>query len=201
MVAVAVTLGIGVGGYLLFDRSPVRVGNLFGVSMSFLFAVVAGDAARSRGVAAAEQARRRAEERTELARELHDALGELDSLLRVVKAAPPSLHQLADREVRLAEEEVALAAEPAHALHRIAQEAVTNALRHTESDRIDVDLRRVGDMVVLEVINQGGAVTTGPPGHSLANMRERAHRAGGELETGPFEGGFRVRATTLPTLP
>lgn len=242
IVAVAITLGVGVGGYLVFDRNPVRVGNLFGVSMSFLFAVVAGDAARSRGVAAAaEQARRRAEERAELARELHDslghavnvmvmqagvghrvfatnpefahealgrietvgrdALGELDGLVRVVRADPPSLRQLAERvraagrEVRLAAEELELAAEPTHALHRIAQEAVTNALRHTENGRIDVGLRRVGDTAVLEVVNEGSELTTGPPGHGLANMRERAHRAGGELEAGPFEGGFRVRVT------
>jgi signal transduction histidine kinase len=242
LVAVAVTLGVGVGGYLYFDRQPVQVGNLFGVAMSFLFAVVAGDAARSRDlVAAAEQARRRAEERTELARELHDsvghavnvmvmqagvgrrvfatnpefarealghietvgrdALGDLDGLVRVVLPDPPSLTQLAERvraagrEVQLTAEDVELGAEPSRALHRIAQEAVTNALRHTESGRIDVGLRRVGTTAVLEVVNEGSTLVAGRHGRGLANMRERARRAGGECEAGPFEGGFRVRAT------
>lgn len=246
LVAVAVTLGIGVAGYLLFDRQPVQVGTLFGVAMSFLFAVVAGDAARSRDLAAAaEQARRLAEERTELARELHDsvghavnvmvmqagvgrrvfadnpefarealghietvgrdALGELDSLVRVVLPDPPSLTLLAERaraagrEVRLTTEDVELGAGPAHALHRIAQEAVTNALRHTETGRIDVGLRLVGNTAVLEVVNEGSALVAGPHGRGLANMRERARQAGGECEAGPFDGGFRVRATLPAT--
>lgn len=242
VVALALTLGVGVAGHLVFDVGPVRVSTLFGIAMCFLFAVVAGDAVRSRGVAAAaEQARRRAEERAELARELHDslghavnvmvmqagvgrrvfatnpgfagdalahietvgrdALGELDSLVRVVRPEPPSLVQLAERvraagrDVRLAAEEVELRADPSHAMHRIAQEAVTNALRHTETGRIDVGLRRVGDTAVLEIVNEGHPGTTGSPGNGIANMRERARLAGGELEAGPFEGGFRVRAT------
>jgi signal transduction histidine kinase len=130
-----------------------------------------------------------------------DALGELDQLVRVVRPAPPNLAQLAERvraagrDVRLAAEEVGLGAEHTHALHRIAQEAVTNALRHTDSGRIDVGLRRVGDTAVLEVVNEGHALDTGPPGDGLANMRERARLAGGELEAGPIDGGFRVRAT------
>ena len=33
------------------------------------------------------------------------------------------------------------------------------------------------------------------PGQGLVNMRERARLEGGELEAGPIDGGFRVRAT------
>lgn len=243
--AALVVVAAGVTGWLAFDRDAVKIGTPLGVTMSYGFALVAGDAVRSRGVAAvAEQARRRAEERAELARELHDslghtvtvmvmqagvarllfaddpvfarealghietagrdALGELDQLVRVVRPAPPSLTRLAEhvraagRDVRLTTEEVELAAEPTHALHRIAQEAVTNALRHTDSGRIDIGLRRVGDQAVLEVVNEGHALA-GPPGDGLANMRERARLAGGELAAGPFDGGYRVRAT-LPVL-
>ncbi|MCG8914581.1 histidine kinase [Actinokineospora sp. PR83] len=260
-VAVAVTLA-AVVGYAVFDRGEVQVETVFGVAMTFLIAVVAGDAVRSRGAAAAaEQARQRAEERTELARELHDslghavnvvvmqagvarrvfddnprfarealghietvgrdALGELDRLVRVVRAdrPPPGLAALAEhvraagRELRLRAEQVELDEGPARALHRIAQEAITNALRHSDSGRIDVRLRQVGATAVLEVVNEGAhlpgdspsrgaggpgrgqAVPGGRSGHGLANMRERARLAGGELEAGPFEGGFRVRAT------
>ncbi|WP_156756118.1 sensor histidine kinase [Actinokineospora pegani] len=242
-VAVAVTLA-AVVGYLVFDRGAVQAETVFGVTMTFLIAVVAGDAVRSRGAAAAaEQARQRAEERTELARELHDslghavnvvvmqagvarrvfdenpgfarealghietvgrdALGELDHLVRAVRTEqpPPGLAALAERvraagrEPRLRAERVELGAGPARALHRIAQEAITNALRHSDSGRIDIHLRRVADTAVLEVVNEGGHLPPGRPGHGLANMRERARLAGGELEAGPFEGGFRVRAT------
>lgn len=51
-------------------------------------------------------------------------------------------------------------------------------------------------MVVLEVVNEGDGRFAAPvPGRGLANMRDRARSAGGDLHAGPFEGGFRVRAT------
>ncbi|MCF2527028.1 sensor histidine kinase [Yinghuangia soli] len=131
-----------------------------------------------------------------------EALGELDRLVRVVRdeRAAPDLGLLADRvraagrEMRLEAEDVDLGPGAAQALHRIVQEAVTNALRHSTGGRIDVGLARVGDKVVLDVVNESDRPTV-VPGRGLANMRERARSAGGELDAGPFEGGFRVRAT------
>jgi signal transduction histidine kinase len=131
-----------------------------------------------------------------------EALGELDRLLQVMRPEddpPLDLTGLAQRiraagrEVRLTTGDVRLTGSAAHAAHRIVQEAVTNALRHTDSGRIDVSLTKVGDVVELEVAN-------GPPGRGLSNMRERARMEGGTLEAGPVDGGFRVRAS-LPVPP
>ncbi|MBB5955502.1 signal transduction histidine kinase [Saccharothrix tamanrassetensis] len=132
-----------------------------------------------------------------------DALGELDRLLRVMHPddPPPDLAELtsqvraAGRDLRMNTAEVDLAPAAARAVHRIIQEAVTNALRHTDSGRIDVGLARVGDTVVLEVANEGRNLPTPTPGRGLVNMRERARLEGGSFEAGPVDGGFRVRAT------
>jgi signal transduction histidine kinase len=48
--------------------------------------------------------------------------------------------------------------------------------------------------VRLEVTNEGPVAPDAVPGHGLVNMRERARLEGGELEAGPVDGGFRVRA-------
>ncbi|GAB2984935.1 sensor histidine kinase [Saccharothrix stipae] len=136
-----------------------------------------------------------------------DALGELDRLLRVVRSddPPPDLSELADqvraagRELRLTGT-VDLAGSAGRAVRRIVQEAVTNALRHTASGRIDVDLAVVGGSVVVDVVNEARGLAAPTPGRGLVNMRERARLEGGSFEAGPFEGGFRVRAT-LPVRP
>ncbi|GAA3126413.1 sensor histidine kinase [Streptosporangium carneum] len=141
------------------------------------------------------------------------ALDELDRLLRVLNPAvdgaervPPEpttadLAELAGRvratgrELELNAREVDLAPSGARALYRILQEAVTNALRHTTSGRIRVDLEQVGGEVRLEVTNEGHGFLTPTPGRGLVNMRERARIEGGDLEAGPVAGGFSVRAT------
>ncbi|MEU4803499.1 histidine kinase [Actinosynnema sp. NPDC023587] len=233
-------------GYVVFDRGDVTTSELFSITMCFLISMVAGEATRARRFwAEASQARLMAEERTRLARELHDALGhavnvmvmqagvgrrvfadnpefaqealghietvgrdalgELDRLLRVMHSddddTPPDLGELAarvraaGRDMRLTTAEVDLAPGAARAVHRIIQEAVTNALRHTENGRIDVDLAQVGDTVVLEVANEGRHLPAPTPGRGLVNMRERARLEGGRFEAGPVDGGFLVRAT------
>jgi signal transduction histidine kinase len=74
------------------------------------------------------------------------------------------------------------------------QEALTNAVRHTPSGRIRVELLRSGSQVLLEVLNECDPLADPVPGHGLVNMRERARLEGGELEAAPVDGGFRVRA-------
>jgi signal transduction histidine kinase len=139
-----------------------------------------------------------------------DALGELDRLLRVLHpdrdgepAAAPALTGLAElagrvraagRELVLSPAEVSLSPSGERALFRIAQEAVTNALRHTASGRITVELGQTADTVVLEVVNETPPLPAPTPGRGLVNMRERARLEGGVFEAGPVDGGFRVRA-------
>lgn len=83
---------------------------------------------------------------------------------------------------------------------RIAQEALTNTLKHAGPARAVIRVRADDDRLVLEVEDDG----YGPPprdaaprhGHGLVGMRERVAMFGGTLHTGPRPGGgYRVRAS------
>ncbi|MEZ4416836.1 MAG: GAF domain-containing sensor histidine kinase [Gemmatimonadota bacterium] len=90
------------------------------------------------------------------------------------------------------------------ALFRVAQEAVSNALRHARPSRVEVRLGRSGDDVFLSVLDDGTGMPEGlaercrdpeQGGHGLRNMRERLAEYGGLLviTAGP-SGGTCVRA-------
>jgi signal transduction histidine kinase len=87
-------------------------------------------------------------------------------------------------------------------LYRLAQEALTNVLKHAgEVSRVDVVLRYRDDAVELQVRDDGrGARAAGDDaGHGLVGMRERVEMHDGTLEAGPRDGGgFAVRAV-IPT--
>jgi signal transduction histidine kinase len=88
--------------------------------------------------------------------------------------------------------------------YRIAQEAMSNALRHSPGSDVVVVLRRVADDIAVTVRNSGtGAHESGSsrPGHGLTGMTERAGTVGGTVRFGPTdEGGFCVDAR-LPVFP
>ncbi|MFC9664555.1 sensor histidine kinase [Nocardia sp. NPDC127606] len=84
------------------------------------------------------------------------------------------------------------------ALYRLAQESLTNAVRHAPSaTRVGIDVRREGDAVRLRV-SDDGQTEPGPvpePGFGLLGMAERAQLLGGSLSAGPGpEGGWVVEA-------
>jgi signal transduction histidine kinase len=73
-------------------------------------------------------------------------------------------------------------------LYRIAQEALTNALRHGDSSHpVSVHLASDDDGATMTVRNRVRA-TEGSAGHGLVGMRERAALSGGSLTTGLDEG-------------
>jgi signal transduction histidine kinase len=82
--------------------------------------------------------------------------------------------------------------------YRIVQEGLTNALKHAgrAPTTVTVDWS-AASALTLEVRDHG--VTDSPDGtsgHGLVGMRERVRLYGGELDTGPADGGgWRVRAT------
>ena len=87
------------------------------------------------------------------------------------------------------------------AVYRIAQEALTNALRHARSaTHVAIDLSRAGDSVRLRVTDDGlphpGSVA--PPGFGLTGMAERAQLLGGSLQAGPAPHGGWVVEAVLP---
>jgi signal transduction histidine kinase len=82
--------------------------------------------------------------------------------------------------------------------YRIAQEALTNTIKHAPGGRARLSLRYRPEAIELEVVDTGGRRrdTSPPPdgGHGLRGMRERVALYGGSLETGACDGGFRVFA-------
>ncbi|MFB7466696.1 sensor histidine kinase [Streptomyces sp. NPDC056224] len=80
--------------------------------------------------------------------------------------------------------------------YRILQEALTNVLRHCGPVPVRVRIEAAVGRLDLEVVNplpDGPALMAGT-GNGLRGMRERAALLGGEAETGPHEGSWRVRA-------
>jgi signal transduction histidine kinase len=164
------------------------------------------------------------------------ALGEMRRLLGALRAGDPptepqpglaSLDRLAS-QATAAGVPVELQVEgPARALpaglevsaYRIAQEALTNAIKHAPGGRARVTVRYRPHTVELEITDSGGGAAAGkglesaagrrsadsdgphgPSGQGLRGMRERVALYGGVFEAGPSADGFRVLAA-FPTDP
>ena len=83
------------------------------------------------------------------------------------------------------------------AIFRIAQESITNAVRHArQATEVRVRIAPVGDLVRLTVTDDGAASgAANDHGYGLLGMAERAHLLGGRLTAGPGDGrGWRVTA-------
>ncbi|MGK4597975.1 sensor histidine kinase [Amycolatopsis sp. w19] len=80
--------------------------------------------------------------------------------------------------------------------YRIAQEALTNAMKHAPGGRAVLDIRSSGGILTVEVRNdlQPGRPGDGGTGLGLLNMRERAAAVGGTFTAGPSGGRWLVRA-------
>jgi signal transduction histidine kinase len=82
---------------------------------------------------------------------------------------------------------------------RIVQEALTNSLKHADSTRTAVFVEYRPDELRLEVRDHSrrrGRVDDVRPSarYGLVSMQQRATLLGGQLETGPYDDGFRVAA-------
>lgn len=88
------------------------------------------------------------------------------------------------------------------ACFRLAQEAVTNALRHArQASEVAVRVEADDDDVRLTVVDDGRAVggaPAGAPGFGLVGMAERAKLLGGTFAAGPRPGGGWSVTATLP---
>ena len=82
-------------------------------------------------------------------------------------------------------------------LYRIAQEALTNVVKHADARHAKVVVTCAAAEVRLEVTDDGhGAVVGGRGGYGIVGMTERAQALGGRLTAGNGpDGGFRVVAT------
>ncbi len=87
------------------------------------------------------------------------------------------------------------------AMYRLAQESITNALRHARhATRIDVCVAGEDDCVRLTVCDDGDPTGAGSsePGYGLVGMTERAVLLGGSLEAGPGPGKGWTVSAVLP---
>jgi len=85
------------------------------------------------------------------------------------------------------------------AVYRIAQESLSNVVKHSQATQVRVILASTGAGLELEVADNGTGFDTASdfPGHlGLRSMRERAEKSGGRLEISSQAGvGTRVKAT------
>ncbi|HEY6886495.1 MAG TPA: ATP-binding protein, partial [Solirubrobacter sp.] len=117
----------------------------------------------------------------------HSTLGDVDDLVAGLRAA--GLRVELDLQPLPAIDPAVQAAG-----YRIAQEALTNVLRHAGARSATVTLELRAGRAVLTV-EDDGAGSAGAPGRGLTGMRERAELLGGTFVAGAGAGGgFRVRA-------
>jgi signal transduction histidine kinase len=103
-------------------------------------------------------------------------------------------------DVRLSGDLAALPPSVGTALYRIAQESVTNAVRHARHARlVTVHVADEGDQVRLTVRDDGDLTATHTlPGYGIVGMTERAALLGGTLQVGPGSGGGWTVDAVLP---
>jgi two-component system sensor histidine kinase UhpB len=144
-----------------------------------------------------EAARRGAEDVRDIAQRLRpealDELGLQSALLALCNA-------VSDRAgihvARNLERNLSLNAEQELVIYRVAQESITNVVRHAQARRIDVTLRRDSAGVLLVVVDDGIGLPaeTENGSNGIRGMRERALLVGAQLAIGARpEGGTEVR--------
>jgi signal transduction histidine kinase len=92
-------------------------------------------------------------------------------------------------------ERLALSRQQGLQLLRIAQEALTNVLKHADARRVHVALRRHDDRLELTVSDDGHGVDASARrvGRGIVNMQARARQLGGELDLRSDADGTVVR--------
>ncbi|MEV0587883.1 histidine kinase [Nonomuraea sp. NPDC050310] len=120
-----------------------------------------------------------------------DELGLAGAIADLLDEPPPGLAEQAELGELPAAVEVAA--------YRIAQEAITNARKHSGATRIVATLEREGGMLRITVQDDG----CGLPRHlragiGLGSMRERAAELGGACTVRPAQGGGTLVSAVLP---
>jgi two-component system, NarL family, sensor histidine kinase UhpB len=100
-------------------------------------------------------------------------------------------------ELTLAIDDAALGLGLREVLYRVAQEGLSNAVRHGAPSRIDLTAEIAGEIAVLRLADNGAVAERpgGRPRFGLTGMRERITALGGELSIDPGDGrGWTVIA-------
>jgi signal transduction histidine kinase len=113
-----------------------------------------------------------------------------ESLRALISAVPkPNVHLDVESDVRI------LDPEAAHTLLRCVQEIVTNAARHSGAANLWIVVEQEDGKVRLSALDDGQGAATANDGFGLRGMRDRVHKAGGEISFSAQPGrGFGVTA-------
>ena len=109
-------------------------------------------------------------------------------------------------EVTVTGNVIALHPEIEVALLRIAQEALANVARHAGATRAGLTLSFIGDVVTLDVRDDGVGFTVSesdaaaPPGFGLSGMRQRVARVAGSLAIESEPGGGTALSARVPAI-
>ncbi len=131
-----------------------------------------------------------------------DPLGLMSALVELTERA----RQLYGTECLLAcGDEVSISdSETATQLYRIAQEAITNAVKHGNATKINVELLQNNDSVELRILDNGVGISSQLPMQSGTGMKSMLYRAeviGGKLRVAPSSYGGTMVACTIPVKP
>ncbi len=133
-----------------------------------------------------ETARQATREMRLFIHQLRPEVLEQEGLIGALQLRLAAVEGRTDVRARLfADETIKLPLPLASALYHIAQEALNNAMRHARAQSVTVHLRREGERVILEVVDDGhgfDAETPDESGMGLGNMRALAAEIGGEFE-------------------
>ncbi|AWS44825.1 sensor histidine kinase [Streptosporangium sp. 'caverna'] len=118
-------------------------------------------------------------------------LGRLEELIGTARSAGLTVTLKLGGDLTGLPEAVSLSA------YRIAQESLSNAMRHAPGSTVSVKITRSGTELHLRVANDARHPSPTEPGHighGLIGMRERVSMLGGSLWAGPVGPGFAVTA-------
>jgi PAS domain S-box-containing protein len=152
----------------------------------------------------------------EIAGHVRDAISQTRSLARGLapvtlesEGLPSALRELATStqkmfgvncRIECSESVPALATSTATHLYRIAQEAVSNAIKHGKATRVDISLKQTGERLNLSVADNGTGMpkVSGNHGMGLRIMRYRAGMISGLMAIEPRDVGGTLVSCSLP---
>ena len=137
----------------------------------------------------------------ELRPEALDDLGLINALIALTTRAARQGDLQVERH--FAEDLPSLPSELELVIYRVAQEALTNVLRHAQASRCVIELRRTDGVVDLSVSDNGGGMPERVEGDAVGieGMRERALLVGGSLTVESSAGSGTTVRLRVPLEP
>lgn len=155
-------------------------------------------AAKSSAIAIQEAARRGLSELRSVLRVLRDpeapigasGLDDLGLLATVVSESG------LDVELEFSGDSSTVPDDVGHQLFWVAQEALTNVMKHSATKTATVNVAITDAIVELTITDPGPSLTRGllSGGHGVTMMTERLAGLGGQVAAGPYQSGYRVHA-------